>query len=243
MLALVNLRGYNNRTVTSLSGGQQQRVAIARALVNEPRLLLLDEPLGALDFKLRKDMQLELKNIQQKLGITFLYVTHDQDEAMTMSDTIVVMNEGEILQIGTPADIYNEPKNAFVANFIGESNILPGTMHADYRVSFADAAFTCVDSGFEKDAAVDVVIRPEDVKIVEAQGGMLRGTVKTVVFKGAHYEMLIETPGYLWKAHSTVKSDLGATVGMVIEPDLIHIMQQDRTHYDPFCESRKRRDE
>jgi spermidine/putrescine transport system ATP-binding protein len=234
MLRLVNLEGYGKRSVKSLSGGQQQRVAIARALVNKPDLLLLDEPLGALDFKLRQEMQLELKNMQQELGITFLYVTHDQEEAMTMSDTIVVMSEGEILQIGTPADIFNEPKNAFVANFIGESNILSGTMREDYLVRFADTDFKCIDKGFEAGEAVDVVVRPEDVKLVDAEDGMLTGTVKTVIFKGAHYEMLIDTPGHLWKSHSTVMSEHGKKIGMVIEPDLIHVMKRDHTHFDPY---------
>jgi spermidine/putrescine transport system ATP-binding protein len=238
MLRLVDLEGFDKRSVRSLSGGQQQRVAIARALINKPELLLLDEPLGALDFKLRKEMQLELKNMQQRLGITFLYVTHDQEEAMTMSDTIVVMNEGEILQIGTPVDIFNEPKNAFVANFIGESNILTGTMHEDYLVGFADAGFKCIDKGFEKNEAVDVVVRPEDVKIVGEENGMITGVVKDIIFKGAHYEMLIETPIYLWKAHSTVMSEKGKRVGMVIEPDLIHVMKIDRTHFDPTVRRR-----
>jgi spermidine/putrescine transport system ATP-binding protein len=234
MLRLVNLQGYGERSVKSLSGGQQQRVAIARALVNKPELLLLDEPLGALDLKLRQEMQLELKNMQQELGITFLYVTHDQEEAMTMSDTIVVMNEGVILQVGTPADIFNEPKNAFVANFIGESNILSGVMPEDFRVQFADASFVCVDKGFDKDETVDVVVRPEDVNIVDAGCGMITGVVKTVIFKGAHYEMLIETPVHVWKAHSTVMSEKGKTVGMSVEPDLIHVMKKDHTHYDPY---------
>jgi spermidine/putrescine transport system ATP-binding protein len=239
MLRLVNLQGYGKRSVRSLSGGQQQRVAIARALVNKPELLLLDEPLGALDFKLRQEMQLELKNMQQKLGITFLYVTHDQEEAMAMSDTIVVMSEGEILQIGTPADIFNEPKNAFVANFIGESNILSGVMREDYSVEFAGARFKCVDKGFETDETVDVVVRPEDVRLVEAGSGMIAGVVRNVIFKGAHYEMLIETPAHLWKAHSTVMSGKGENIGMVIEPDLIHVMKRDHTHYDPYNNARK----
>jgi spermidine/putrescine transport system ATP-binding protein len=230
MLRLVNLQGYGKRSVKSLSGGQQQRVAIARALVNEPELLLLDEPLGALDLKLRKEMQLELKKMQQKLGITFLYVTHDQEEAMTMSDTIAVMNEGEILQIGSPADIFNEPKNAFVAGFIGESNILHGIMPRDYSVEFAGAVFKCVDKGFESGEAVDVVVRPEDVMLVDAEAGMICGVVKEVIFKGAHYEMLIETPEHLWKAHSTVMSEKGKMTGMVIEPDLIHVMKRDAAH-------------
>ncbi|MCL2351523.1 MAG: ABC transporter ATP-binding protein [Firmicutes bacterium] len=230
MLRLVNLRGFGKRPVASLSGGQQQRVAIARALVNEPEVLLLDEPLGALDLKLRKEMQIELKNMQQKLGITFVYVTHDQEEALTMSDTVAVMNAGEIQQIGAPEDIYNEPKNAFVANFIGESNILGGVMPEDYRVVFAGNTFECVDRGFEKDEEVDVVIRPEDVRIVESGKGQLTGIVRTVIFKGVHYEMLIDMKNgdfeFLWKAHSTVMSEKGSAVGMVIAPDLIHVMRK-----------------
>ena len=234
MLSLVNLQGYGRRSIKSLSGGQQQRVAIARALVNKPEVLLLDEPLGALDLKLRKDMQIELKNMQQELGITFVYVTHDQEEALTMSDTIAVMNEGEILQIGTPVDIYNEPKNVFVANFIGESNIVSGIMREDFLVQFADAQFACVDKGFERNEAVDVVIRPEDVKLVDAGYGMITGIVNTVIFKGVHYEMLIDTPIHLWKAHSTVMSEKGKKIGMVIEPDLIHVMKRDNAVFNPF---------
>ncbi len=190
MLALVNLKGFEKRDITSLSGGQQQRVAIARALAVKPRVLLLDEPLGALDLKLRKDMQVELKNIQQRLGITFIYVTHDQEEALSMSDTIVVMDSGEIQQIGTPTDIYNEPKNAFVADFIGESNILDGIMHGDFSVEFQGIKFQCVDKGFGKDEPVDVVIRPEDVDIVPVEEGMLCGEVTSVTFKGVHYEII-----------------------------------------------------
>ena len=233
MLRLVNLQGFGKRSAKSLSGGQQQRVAIARALVNQPEVLLLDEPLGALDLKLRKEMQLELKNMQQSLGITFLYVTHDQDEAMTMSDTIVVMDEGEIMQTDVPTTIYNEPKNAFVANFVGESNILNGIMREDYLVRFTGVDFKCVDAGFQKDEAVDVVIRPEDVRLVNAGQGMISGVVMEVLFKGAHYEMLIETPEHLWISHSTAMSEKGEEIGMVFEPDLIHVMKRDRTHFDP----------
>ncbi|MBR4080625.1 MAG: ABC transporter ATP-binding protein, partial [Clostridia bacterium] len=189
MLDLVNLSGYGKRHVDALSGGQQQRVAIARALVNEPEVLLLDEPLGALDLKLRKEMQLEIKNMQQRLGITFLYVTHDQEEALTMSDTIVIMRDGRIQQIGDPKRIYDEPTNAFVADFIGESNILRGTMIRDELVSFADHDFPCVDYGFGENTPVDVVIRPEDIMIVGEDVGQLVGTIKSVLFKGVHYEM------------------------------------------------------
>jgi len=224
MLKMVNLTGYEKRSVTSLSGGQQQRVAIARALVNKPEVLLLDEPLGALDLKLRKEMQVELKKMQQALGITFVYVTHDQEEALTMSDTIAVMNAGRILQIGTPEDIYNEPKNAFVANFIGESNILPGLMLADLRVQFADTTFICVDKGFAKDEPIDVVIRPEDIRIIAPEGAALTGTVNNVTFKGVHYEMHVEAKDYTWKIHSTTQSPVGSTVGLDIAPDLIHVM-------------------
>jgi spermidine/putrescine transport system ATP-binding protein len=226
MLKLVNLRGYEKRSVASLSGGQQQRVAIARALVNQPEVLLLDEPLGALDLKLRKEMQIELKNMQQQLGITFVYVTHDQEEALSMSNTVAVMNQGKILQIGRPEDIYNEPKNAFVANFIGESNLLPGVMHEDFVVSFAGAVFRCVDKGFSKDEDVDVVVRPEDIRVVAPEAGALRGVVRHVTFKGVHYEMLADTPGFRWKIHSTVQSPEGAEVGFDIAPDLIHVMKR-----------------
>jgi spermidine/putrescine transport system ATP-binding protein len=227
ILEMVNLSGFGSRSVRSLSGGQQQRVAIARALVNKPEVLLLDEPLGALDFQLRKEMQFELKNMQQDLGITFLYVTHDQEEAMTMSDTLVVMNAGEILQIGTPVDIFNEPKNAFVAGFIGESNIMSGIMREDYLVQIADAEFKCVDKGFSENEAVDVVIRPEDVRITEADRGAISGIIKTTVFKGAYYEMLVDTPTFTWKIHSTVMSEKGQTIGITVEPDLIHVMKRE----------------
>jgi len=226
MLKLVNLEGFQKRTVTSLSGGQQQRVAIARALINEPKVLLLDEPLGALDLKLRLDMQLELKNIQKKLGITFVYVTHDQGEALSMSDTVVVMNSGRILQIGKPEDIYNEPKNAFVAKFIGESNLLDGIMLSDFHVSFAGKNFKCIDKNFEDNEAVDVVIRPEDVEITTSEAGALCGVVRNVTFKGVHYEMLVDAHDFLWKIHSTVQSPVGTEVGLNISPDLIHVMKK-----------------
>jgi len=226
MLEMVGLRGYDKRSVDALSGGQQQRVAIARALVNRPEVLLLDEPLGALDLKLRKDMQLELKNMQQQLGITFIYVTHDQEEALTMSDTIVVMNEGRIQQIGKPIDIYNEPENAFVADFIGESNIIQGTMVRDKLVRFDGRNFDCVDEDFGEDVPVDVVVRPEDIKVVPVQEGMLRGVVKSVIFKGVHYEMNIVTEGFAYTVHSTVMAPAGSEVGLVILPDDIHIMMK-----------------
>jgi len=225
-LNMVNLSGFEKRSVDSLSGGQQQRVAIARAIVNEPQVLLLDEPLGALDLKLRKEMQIELKNMQKRLGITFIYVTHDQEEALTMSDTIVVMRDGTIQQIGTPEDIYNEPKNAFVADFIGESNIIDGIMIKDYLVRFADHEFECVDKGFDEGEAVDVVVRPEDVKIVKEGEGMLRGTVISVTFKGVHYEMIVESNGYKWMVHSTMMEPSGSRVGLYIKPYDIQIMKK-----------------
>ena len=225
MLDLVNLRKYGNRRVDSLSGGQQQRIAIARALVNEPEVLLLDEPLGALDLKLRKGMQLELKRMQQLLGITFIFVTHDQEEALTMSDTIVVMQEGHIAQIGTPKHIYDEPKSAFIANFIGESNIIHGRMVRDELVNFCGTNFTCVDSGFPPDAPVDVLIRPEDIVIVGDDVGQLIGTVKSVLFKGVHYEMIIEAGGFTWKVHSTSMQPEGSVVGLSVVPFNIHIMK------------------
>lgn len=226
MLSLVNLHGYEKRSVNSLSGGQQQRVAIARALVNEPEVLLLDEPLGALDLKLRKDMQLELKSIQKRLGITFVYVTHDQEEALTMSDTIVVMNKGKIQQVGTPIDIYNEPKNAFVADFIGESNIVDGVMLKDYSVTFAGREFTCVDKGFTTNENVDVVVRPEDIKILSYNEGMLKGEVESVIFKGVHYEMVVVSAEIKWIVHSTTMEDVGSQVGLNILPQDIHIMKK-----------------
>ena len=227
MLELINLKGYEKRSVTSLSGGQQQRVAIARALINEPEVLLLDEPLGALDLKLRKSMQTELKKIQQKLGITFIYVTHDQEEALTMSDTIVVMKDGEIQQMGTPVDIYNEPENAFVADFIGESNIIDGIMKRDLLVNFSGKDFVCVDKGFDENEPVDVVIRPEDIKFVSnPDDGMLAGRVESVIFKGVHYEMKIVSDGYAWTVHSTAMAPKGTEVGLNIFPDEIHIMRK-----------------
>ena len=225
MLDLVNLRGYGKRKVDQLSGGQQQRIAIARALVNEPEVLLLDEPLGALDLKLRKEMQLELKSMQQRLGITFIYVTHDQEEALTMSDTVVVMRDGEILQIGDPKRIYDEPANAFVADFIGESNILRGTMIRDELVHFAGYDFPCVDSGFGEDAPVDVVVRPEDIMLVGEDIGQISGIVKSVLFKGVHYEMMIDAGETTFKVHSTVMQPQGSRVGISIVPYNIHIMK------------------
>ncbi len=226
MLALVNLKGFEKRNIASLSGGQQQRVAIARALAVKPRVLLLDEPLGALDLKLRKDMQAELKNIQQRLGITFIYVTHDQEEALSMSDTIVVMDSGEIQQIGSPTDIYNEPKNAFVADFIGESNILDGIMHADFSVEFQGMKFRCVDKGFGKDEPVDVVVRPEDVDIVAPEAGMLRGTVTSVTFKGVHYEIIVDIDGFKWMIQTTDYSAVGDKIGICIKPEEIQVMHK-----------------
>ena len=226
MLKLVNLSGFEKRSVNRLSGGQQQRVAIARALVNRPKVLLLDEPLGALDLKLRKEMQTELKRIQQSLEITFIYVTHDQEEALTMSDTVVVMKDGNILQIGTPVDIYNEPKNAFVADFIGESNILNGIMRDDYRVEIGGHEFVCVDSGFGKNTPVDVVIRPEDISIVPENSAKITGVVRSVTFKGVHYEMVIEAYDFDWLVHSTKAAEVGVAVGVDFTPDDIHIMNK-----------------
>ena len=226
MLELVGLKGYERRNTAALSGGQQQRVAIARALVNHPKVLLLDEPLGALDLKLRKDMQIELKRIQQSLDITFIYVTHDQEEALTMSDTVVVMNRGDIQQIGSPQDIYNEPNNAFVADFIGESNILDGVMLRDFRVEFAGQEFTCVDAGFGSREIVQVVVRPEDIQVVPAIQGQLTGLVENVIFKGVHYEMHVRQAGYELSIHSTQASQVGELIGMNIGPDEIHIMHR-----------------
>lgn len=226
ILKLVNLSGFENRNINSLSGGQQQRIAIARALVNEPKVLLLDEPLGALDLKLRKEMQIELKNMQKRVGITFIYVTHDQEEALTMSDTVIVMDKGKIQQIGTPVDIYNEPKNAFVADFIGESNIIEGTMIDDLLVEFAGVRFVCVDKGFGKNKLVDIVIRPEDIKVVPEEEGMLKGVVTSVTFKGVHYEMIVQENNREWMIHSTVMEPVGTHVGMIIEPESIHIMKK-----------------
>ena len=226
MLEVVSMRGFENRRVTSLSGGQQQRVAIARALVNRPKVLLLDEPLGALDLRLRKDMQNELKSIQQAMGITFIYVTHDQEEALTMSDTVVVMDKGRIQQIGTPQDIYNEPKNAFVADFIGESNILDGIMREDYVVEFFGRKFQCVDKGFEKDEPVDVVIRPEDIDIVPLSEGHLRGVVTSITFKGVHYDIIVDFKGFKWLIQSTDFQPEGAHIGIRLNPEDIHVMKK-----------------
>ena len=226
MLALVNLKGFERRRVSTLSGGQQQRVAIARALVNQPKVLLLDEPLAALDLKLRKDMQNELKNIQHKTGITFIYVTHDQEEALSMSDTVVVMAHGRIQQIGSPTDIYNEPINAFVADFIGESNIVDGVMFADYRVRLAGHTFDCVDGGFDRNEPVDVVIRPEDVDVVKPEAGMLCGLVTGVTFKGVHYEVIVDVDGFKWMIQTTDFVEEGATIGLSIDPDAFHIMKK-----------------
>ena len=225
-LALVNLAGYGKRSVNSLSGGQQQRVAIARAIVNRPQVLLLDEPLGALDLKLRKDMQIELKRIQQQVGITFIYVTHDQEEALTMSDTVVVMNAGKIQQIGTPEDIYNEPKNAFVADFIGESNIIDGIMRADGVVEIFNRRFACLDKGFLPDEPVDVVIRPEDVDIVPEAQGQLKGTVTAVTFKGMQYDIIVDFYGFKWLIQTTDLSPVGSRIGIKIDPDGIHVMKK-----------------
>ena len=226
MLKLVSLEGFEKRNIESLSGGQQQRVAIARALVNEPEILLLDEPLGALDLKLRKEMQIELKRIQQRLGITFIFVTHDQEEALTMSDTIIVMNKGEIQQMGSPQDIYNEPANAFVADFIGESNILDGIMIDDFKVKFCNHEFECVDKGFNKNEAIDVVVRPEDIKIVSHDKGMLKGTVKSITFKGVHYEIEVLEGTNIWIIHNTKFAELNSAIGLDIYPEDIHIMRK-----------------
>ena len=222
MLKLVALEGYENRKVDSLSGGQQQRIAIARALVNEPKVLLLDEPLGALDLKLRQEMQIELKRMQQKLGITFIFVTHDQEEALSMSDTIVVMNKGKIQQMGTPEDIYNEPKNSFVARFIGD-----GIMLDDFKVEFCGKLFDCVDKGFEKNENIEVVIRPEDIKMVEPNEGMLKGIVTSTVFKGVHYEILVKENDRVWMLHNTKSAEVGSELGMDIYPEDIHIMRKE----------------
>ena len=226
MLEVVSLKGYGNRRITALSGGQQQRVAIARALVNQPKVLLLDEPLGALDLRLRKDMQNELKRIQQAMGITFIFVTHDQEEALSMSDTVVVMDRGRIQQIGTPEDIYNEPKNAFVADFIGESNILDGIMLEDKKVRFSGHTFECVDGGFGKKEPVDVVVRPEDVDIVPREKGMLKGTITSVTFMGVHYEIIVDINGFKWMIQTTDFAPEGAEIGLDIEPEAIHIMKK-----------------
>ena len=223
-LKLVNLDGYEKRMPDSLSGGQQQRIAIARAIVNEPKILLLDEPLGALDLKMRQGMQYELIRLKEELGITFVYVTHDQEEALTMSDTIVVMNQGYIQQIGTPEDIYNEPQNAFVADFIGDSNIVDGVMHRDFLVSFSGVQFPCVDRGFAREQSVQVVVRPEDIEVVSPVEGQLVGVVNDVIFKGVHFEMHVECEGREWLIHSTRACTPGETIGMRIGPNEIHIM-------------------
>ncbi len=226
MLEIVSLKGFQNRKVTSLSGGQQQRVAIARALVNQPKVLLLDEPLGALDMRLRKDMQNELKRIQQALEITFIYVTHDQEEALAMSDTVVVMDKGCIQQIGSPVDIYNEPKNAFVADFIGESNILDGIMRADFQVEFFGHRYECLDKGFGKNEPVDVVIRPEDIDIVAPAGGYLTATVTNVIFKGTFYDTFVDVSGFKWLIQTTDYHAVGDTIGISLDPDAIHVMKK-----------------
>ena len=227
-LELVNLPGYGKRSVDSLSGGQQQRVAIARAIVNRPQVLLLDEPLGALDLKLRKDMQVELKRIQREVGITFIYVTHDQEEALTMSDTVVVMDKGSIQQIGTPEDIYNEPKNAFVADFIGESNIIDGIMVEDKVVKMYGRKFACLDAGFAPNEPVDVVIRPEDIDIVPESEGQITGKVTEVTFKGMHYDIIVDFNGFKWLIQTTDYSPEGARIGVKIDPDGFHIMKKSR---------------
>ena len=226
MLSLVALSGFERRNITSLSGGQQQRVAIARALIGQPQVLLLDEPLGALDLKLRKDMQVELKKIQKQTGITFIFVTHDQEEALSMSDTVVVMSEGKIHQIGTPIDIYNEPVNAFVADFIGESNILDGFMLEDFRVTFSGQTFDCLDKGFGYNEAVDVVVRPEDVDIVPLEEGQVAGVVTSVTFMGVHYEIIVDVGGFKWMIQTTDFVDVGEHIGIKLDPDAIHIMKK-----------------
>ena len=226
MLDIVSLRGFEHRKTNALSGGQQQRVAIARALVNRPKVLLLDEPLGALDLRLRKDMQNELKRIQQQTGITFIYVTHDQEEALAMSDTVVVMDKGHIQQIGTPEDIYNEPQNAFVADFIGESNILDGCMHEDFVVEFLGSKFPCVDKGFAPKEAVDVVIRPEDIDIVAPAESSLSGTITSITFKGIYYDIIVDIKGFKWLIQTTDFHPVGAEIGIIIPPDDIHVMHK-----------------
>ena len=230
MLNLVGLEGFEKRNISQLSGGQQQRVAIARALVNEPKVLLLDEPLGALDLKLRKAMQIELKNIQKEVGITFVYVTHDQEEALTMSDTIVVMNDGAIQQIGTPTDIYNEPENRFVAQFIGESNIVEGKFVKDFLVEFDGQQFVCVDKGFDEEQDVDIVLRPEDLDIVEVGQGKIEGIVSSIIFKGVHYEIMVETDERMYKVHTTDISEVGKKVNLDFWPEDIHVMEKMGTY-------------
>lgn len=225
-LEVVDLTGFEKRSISTLSGGQQQRIAIARAIVNEPEILLLDEPLGALDLKMRKEMQLELKAMHKRLGITFIYVTHDQEEALTMSDTVVVMADGSIQQIGTPEMIYNEPKNTFVADFIGESNIFSGVMPHDGLVRFCGKPFTCLDGGFEKDEPVDVVVRPEDVQITTPDKGIMSGRVTSVVFKGIHYQILVQCGKYEIEIQSTTTPEIGEMVGLLVQPDGIHVMKK-----------------
>ena len=231
MLKMVGLEGFEKRDVTLLSGGQQQRVAIARALVNEPKVLLLDEPLGALDAKIRKQMQIELKKIQREVGITFIYVTHDQEEALSMSDTVVVMNNGEIQQIGSPTDIYNEPENRFVAGFIGESNIIEGTMIRDFLVEFDGFRFECVDKGFEDNEAIEVVLRPEDLDIVEPDQAKIRGTVRNITFKGVHYEMKVRVGDNVLLVHSTHARPVGTQVKLTVAPEDIQVMR--KSDYSP----------
>ena len=226
MLGMVNLSGYAHRGVSQLSGGQQQRVAMARALANEPKVLLLDEPLSALDLKLRKDMQVELKKIQQQTGITFVFVTHDQEEALSMSDRVVVMDGGVIQQTGSPTDIYNEPENAFVADFIGESNILDGLMLEDYSVKFAGHKFQCLDKGFGTNTPVDVVIRPEDIDVVQADSTHITGEVTGVTFKGVHYEIIVDVAGFKWMIQSTDYRAVGDRIGLSLTPDDIHVMSK-----------------
>ena len=226
MLELVNLKGFEKRSIDRLSGGQQQRVAIARALVNEPKVLLLDEPLGALDLKLRKDMQTELKKIQKEVGITFIFVTHDQEEALSMSDTIVVLNDGVIQQIGTPMDIYNEPQNRFVADFIGESNIIEGNMIKDCLVNFDGIDWECVDKGFKDNEDIEVVLRPEDMDVVEPEAGKVSGTIISKVFMGVHYEYLVETKNRNYKVHTTENYEIGKKVGLTIDPFDIQVMHK-----------------
>ena len=229
MLEVVGLKGFERRSISQMSGGQQQRVAIARSLVNEPEILLLDEPLGALDLKLRKEMQLELKRLQREMNITFIYVTHDQEEALTMSDTVVVMNGGKVQQIGTPEDIYNEPKNAFVADFIGESNIIDGVMVRDKLVKMYGREFPCLDGGFAENEPVDVVIRPEDIDIVPVEQGQLTGTVTSVTFKGMQYDIIVDFRGFKWLIQTTDHSPVGARIGIKIDPDGFHVMK--KSHY------------
>jgi spermidine/putrescine transport system ATP-binding protein len=232
MLELVSLSGYEKRSVRSLSGGQQQRIAIARALANEPEALLLDEPFGALDLKLREEMQIELKNIQRELGITFIHVTHDQEEALTMSDTVVVLKDGIIQQIGTPKDIYDEPDNVFVANFIGKSNITTATMIGDFKVNIAGTVFECLDKGFGENKPVDVVIRPEDIHIVSPENGQIAGVVKDITFNGSHYAIYVDTPAGTWSVWSTAAAAVGAKVGLNMIPDAIHVMNRTKTEND-----------